>query len=329
MAARSVIMTSSRTPEVSIIIPAYNTAQLIPECLNSVFAQTYTDFEAIVVNDDSPDTPELEKALTPYMDRIVYIRQQNKRAPGARNTAIHIAKGNFLAFLDSDDAWLPQHLVLQMRLFEQNPELDLVYADTLVDGDPKHRWRFMERCPSHGRADFSTLIEERCQIPVSTVVARRDAIVRAGMFDESLQCFDDYDMWLRTAFHGGKISYTHSVQARISGRRPGSLSESVSKMRDGYCSVLEKALRTLPLSQAQRNLVAGRLEESRALYQLEIAKRQLLQREFGKAKELFLEANRYFRRPAVNLAVFGLEIAPDATRKIIETWNRIRNVYSS
>src|SRR5271166_2127709 len=160
----------SNAPEVSIIIPAYNTAALIPECLKSVFAQTYADFEVIVVNDGSPDTPDLEKALAPYLSRIVYITQQNKRAAGARNTAIRNAKGNFLAFLDSDDVWLPEHLVLQMNLFRQEPGLDLVYADAMV-GDGQHSWRFMEKCPSRGEATFRAFVMEGCQIPVSTVVA--------------------------------------------------------------------------------------------------------------------------------------------------------------
>jgi len=313
------------TPEVSIIIPAYNTAALIPECLRSVFSQTYSEFEAIVVNDGSPDTPELEKALAPYLGQIVYIKQENKRAAGARNTAIRQAKGEFLAFLDSDDAWLPEHLAAQMELFRQDPTLDLVYADTLVVGDPQHTWRFMDRCPSRGEATFNALAVERCQIPISTVVARHDAIVKAGMFDENLPCFDDYDMWLRTAFHGGKIAYTFEVQARLSGRRPGSLSESLHKMVAAYWTILEKTLQTLPLSQSQRDVITNRLAESKAIYQMEEAKRQLRNRQFARAQELFRAANRHFHRPEVSLAAFALDIAPSATGKLIEAWSRIRN----
>jgi len=322
-------MNNAHTPEVSIIIPAYKTAALIATCLDSVFAQTYTDFEAVVVNDGSPDTVELEKVLAPYLDRIVYIRQENKRAAGARNTAIRAAKGTFLAFLDSDDSWLPEHLASQINLFRQNPALGLVYADSLVVGDPSHTWRFMERCPSQGEATFCTLVMERCQIPVSTVVARKSAIVKAGMFDETLSCFDDYDMWLRTAFHGGKIAYTGNVQARLSGRRPGSLSESTSKMADAYCSIIDNLRHKLPLSQDQRAVIENRLVESRALFQLEEAKRRLHSRQFEKARELFSEANHHYRRPDINLAVFALGIAPGATCKLIEAWSRIRNGESS
>src|ERR1017187_9565262 len=119
-------------PKVSVIIPSYKTADLIAACLDSVFAQTYSDFEAIVVNDGSPDTVELEKVLQPYLGRIVYIKQENKRAAGARNNAIRQARGEFVAFLDSDDTWFPNHLAAQMQLVADDPSLDLVYANALL-----------------------------------------------------------------------------------------------------------------------------------------------------------------------------------------------------
>ncbi len=309
-------------PEISVIVPAYNTAKFIAQCLDSVFAQTYSDFEVIVVNDGSPDTPELEQALAPYLDRIVYIKQANKRAAGARNTAIQRAQGNLLAFLDSDDLWFPGHLAAQMEQFQRQPQLDLVYADGLV-GDGANEWRFMDRCPSHGEATFSALVVERCQIPISTVVVRRAAIVKAGLFDEALPCFDDYDMWLRTAFYGGKIGYTRELQVRARGRRPGSLSESVHKIVAAYWSILEKALQTLPLSQAHRDIIVARLKESKAMFQLEEAKRQLQMREFSRASQLLREANRHLRRPDVKLALIGLRFAPAFTCKAVETWGRL------
>src|SRR3954463_33348 len=108
-----------RTPRVSVIMPSYNTAPLIGRCLDSVFEQTFQDFEVVLVNDGSPDTPQLERVLSPHLekhgDKIVYIKQENKRCAGARNTAIRNARGEFVAFLDSDDVWLPDHLAEQMQ----------------------------------------------------------------------------------------------------------------------------------------------------------------------------------------------------------------------
>src|SRR5271165_3446979 len=141
----------SATPRVSVIIPTYKTANLIAACLDSVFAQTYKDFEAVVVNDGSPDTPELEKVLAPYMERIVYIKQENKRTAGARNNAIRHARGEFVAFLDSDDTWMPDHLASQMQLFASDTSLGLTYSNGWV-GMPGQEREFMERCPSNGEA---------------------------------------------------------------------------------------------------------------------------------------------------------------------------------
>src|ERR1700687_3102605 len=118
------------TSGVSVIIPSYNNAAFIAETLESVFAQTFKDYEVIVVNDGSPDTPQLERALGPYLNRIVYFEQENKGPAGARNAGIRQARGAFLAFLDSDDMWLPNFLAEQMKFFETDPSLDLVYADT-------------------------------------------------------------------------------------------------------------------------------------------------------------------------------------------------------
>jgi glycosyltransferase involved in cell wall biosynthesis len=313
------------SPRVSIIIPSYKTADLIAACLDSVFAQTFQDFEAIVVNDGSPDTPELEKVLQPYLDRIVYIKQVNKRAAGARNTAIAKARGEFLAFLDSDDTWLPNHLESQMKQFAADPALGLVYANAVLVGDPTRHVEVMEKCPSAGEAGFEALVVERCQIPVSTVVARKAAIVKAGGFDESLARCDDYDMWLRTAFYGGAVGYNRQVQACLADGRPGSLGVSRARMAEACWLILEKADQKLPLSSAQRKLVQDRAAEIRARYLLEEGKDHLSTRNFPKARERFSEANHYFRKATLSLVLFGLKVAPNATSRLFTFWKHRHN----
>jgi glycosyltransferase involved in cell wall biosynthesis len=316
---------SQSAPRVSIVIPSYNTADLIAACLDSVFAQTFQDFEAIVVNDGSPDTPELEKVLQPYLDRIVYIKQVNKRAAGARNTAIAKARGEFLAFLDSDDTWLPNHLESQMKQFEADPALGLVYANAVLVGDATRHIEFMEKCPSTGEAGFEALVVERCQIPVSTVVARKAAIVKAGGFDESLARCDDYDMWLRTALYGGKVGYNRQVQACLAEGRPGSLGVSRARMADAYWLILAKADQKLPLTSAQRTLVRDRAAEIRARYLILEGKNHLSARDFPKARELFSEANHYFHKAKLSLVLFGLKVAPNATSRLFTFWKQRHN----
>ena len=314
---------SNPTPKVSVIIPSYNTAHLIAGCLDTVLAQTFQDFEAIVVNDGSPDTPELEKALQPYMGRIVYIKQENKRAAGARNTAIRQAQGEFLAFLDSDDTWYPDHLALQMQQFADDPSLDLVYSNSLLVGDLPRPAEFMERNPSSGPATFDALIVERCQVSISTVVVRKQAIVRAGLFDEKLPRCDDYDMWVRAAFHGAKIGYSRKVQAQMNVGRPGALSQEDSKMVEAYWGILEKFRRTLPLRGTDRDVVEKRAAEIRNRYLVAEGKSQLSARQFDKARELFTEANRNLKAPRLSLVLLGLRIAPNVTRKLVSVWNRM------
>ncbi|MGH9430314.1 MAG: glycosyltransferase family A protein [Terriglobia bacterium] len=308
-------------PRVSVIIPAYNTAHLIAGCLDSVVAQTFRDFEAIVVNDGSPDTPELERVLEPYRSRIVYILQENKRAAGARNTAIRAARGEFLAFLDSDDRWFPDHLESQMKLFAEDPALDMVYANGLNVG--KRLTKSMDVCPSNGPATFEALVFERCQVSLSTTVVRKSAIVRAGLFDESIPRCDDYDMWLRAAFYGAKIGYSRKVQARFYMGRPGSLSQSTVKMAEAYWKILESLSRALPLSESDRSMVGKRIVEAKAAYLLEEGKVQLSERQFDRAQEALAGANQHFRSPKLTLALVGLKVAPSTTARLVSLWTRI------
>src|SRR6266581_4370792 len=286
----------SATPKISVIMPAYNTAKLIAASLDSALQQSFPDFEIIVVNDGSPDTAELDQVLAPYLQKIVYIKQQNKRAAGARNTAIRQAQGEFLAFLDSDDIWFPDHLRSQMELFAEDPALGLVYCNCFAFADRKRTDTFMDRCPSQGLATFDALIVERCQIPISTVVARKSAIVKAGLFDEDLPRCDDYDMWIRTAFHGAKIAYSRKVQARLNDGRPGSLGVSDAKMAEANWVILEKAKNTLPLTALDREIVTTRSAEIRARYLVEEGKVYLSKMQFAEAKKMFSQANAYLRK---------------------------------
>src|ERR1700691_5526396 len=117
-------------PAVSVIIPTYSTAEFIKETLDSVFQQTFKDFEVIVVNDGSPDTAKLEYVLEPFRSQIIYLMRENRGPAAARNAAIRQAQGEYLAFLDSDDIWLPQYLEKQIEFLEKNTRLDAVYCDS-------------------------------------------------------------------------------------------------------------------------------------------------------------------------------------------------------
>jgi glycosyltransferase involved in cell wall biosynthesis len=121
-------------PDVSVIVPAYRAAAHIGAALDSAFAQTFSEFEVIVVNDGSPDTPALIEALAPYAPRIRYIQLRANRGPAvARNTGIAVARGRYIAFLDVDDRWSPRFLFSQIAYLDSHQSCGLVYADVYPD----------------------------------------------------------------------------------------------------------------------------------------------------------------------------------------------------
>src|ERR1035438_10871876 len=118
-------------PLVSVIIPAYRAAESIADTLD-LLAQTFKDYEIIVVNDGSPDSEDLEKALEPYRERIIYLRQENEGPGGARNAGIRTARGQYIAPLDADDIGAPEHLAAQLAVLEAHPSIEVGYGDARI-----------------------------------------------------------------------------------------------------------------------------------------------------------------------------------------------------
>lgn len=310
-------------PKVSVIMPSYNTANLIAEALDSAFAQSYRDFEVIVINDGSPDTPELERTLEPYGERIVYLKQENRRACGARNNGISHAKGEYLAFLDSDDSWAPGYLQAQIEHLEADSSLDMVYCDCMIYGDgPQSGETFMQGCPSVGPVTFESVLAERSQIPISGTVVRRKAVIDAGGFDERLPMCDDYEMWLRLAFGGARISYHSDVLSRIRIGRPNGLSSSKSKMIAAFVRILLNARAEWKLSAEQRALLDEKLSHEQALLALELGKELLRKGDFGEARIQLEKANSHLGRGKLRLTLFGLRFAPALTALTVRNWEK-------
>jgi glycosyltransferase involved in cell wall biosynthesis len=261
----------SQAPMVSVIIPAFNAAQFIREALESVFSQTRSDYEPIIINDGSPDTRELEAELAPYMSRIVYLKQENRGLSGARNSGIRHARGRYIALLDADDIWEPDYLAVQIAILEKDKQAAIVYSNALIFGVGPHVGKeYLDTCPSEGDVTFQSLVTQRCNVMVS-VLGRREAIIGAGMFDETLRSCEDYDLWLRMAHRGSRIVYHRKVLVRYR-RHSASLSADALWMYDNGLKVLEKLKDTLSLTKdddkalnqqvarfvAMKNLVEGK-----------------------------------------------------------------------
>ncbi len=183
------------SPPVSVVIPTHNRAWSLRDAVDSVLDQEYAPFELLVIDDGSTDeTPAL---LAEYGDRIRVLRQTNRGVSAARNRGIAAANGILVAFLDSDDRWLPGKLATQAAFFAEHPEARICQTEELwvrngVRVNPRRRHR-----------KRSGMIFEPslalCLVSPSAVMVRRSLFDEIGLFDESLPACEDYDLWLRVA----------------------------------------------------------------------------------------------------------------------------------
>jgi glycosyltransferase involved in cell wall biosynthesis len=184
---------------VSVVISAYQSSASICQALDSVFAQTFKNFEVIVVNDGSPDTAELERVLQPYFPRIQYKKQPNQGPSAARNAGIIAARGKYIALLDANDYWFPDHLAKQVELLQSDSSLSLVYSDCLLLRNQEPVGTAFGREPQLDAVSFEALIDEHCSIATSSIVASRQALLETGLFDPRFIRCEDYDLWTRLA----------------------------------------------------------------------------------------------------------------------------------
>jgi glycosyltransferase involved in cell wall biosynthesis len=296
---------------VSVIIPAFKVATFISDTLDSVFTQNVKDFEVIVINDGSPDTEELEMALAPYRHKIEYLKQPNMGAGAARNAGLRKARGKYVAFLDGDDIWLEHFLSSQLQLLTSDGGFDLVYADAVNFGDPTSEGRTsMATNPSKGDADFEALITGSCSVLTSTVLARRNLILKVGLFDEGLPNSQDFDLWLRLARDANaRISYQRVVLVR---RRlyPGSLASDGLKSLQGEIAVLNKLRRRDDLSPAEMNAIERTLELRQAAAKRTIGKRNLIAGDFKSAYDSLQSANRVLKSWKLRFVLLGVRFVP-------------------
>lgn len=187
----------SKNPTVSVIIPTYNRAHLIGRAVQSVLAQTYKDFEIIVVDDGSTDNTE-EVVKNFGNSRIRCARHgENKGAAAARNTGIKIARGSYIAFLDSDDEWLPEKLEKQVRVFgKASLEVGVIYTGCWrMEGDRKTYTPSPKIIQKQG--NIHRLLLEGSLFVTSTAMVRRECLLRVGVFDEHLLRHQDWELWIR------------------------------------------------------------------------------------------------------------------------------------
>ncbi len=299
----------STNPAITVVIAAYNSAHYIGQALDSVKAQTFTDYEVIVVNDGSEDRAELERILNSHPLPVIYLSQGNKGVSATRNAAIRIARGKFYAQLDADDQWLPDYLAVQLGVLNDNPEVALVYPNATIIGDGSDgTLEFMKKSPSEGEVNFESLVRQRCVV-MTCVTARMSAIREAGMFDESLRSCEDFDLWLRIAKRGGHITY-HRRPLVLYRRHAGSLSSDRVWMTKHLLAVFEKSARTFALTPAEKQMLNEQITEHRAMLHLFEGKHQLTAGDARAALASFEKANEHLRSSKLAFVIFVLRYAP-------------------
>ncbi len=197
----------AHSPQVSVVIPTYNRARYVTKAIESVFAQTCTDYEIIVVDDGSTD--DTQEVLQAYAGRVQILRQANGGPSAARNAGIRAARGRWVAFLDSDDEWLPEKLAAQMADVADHPEAVAHFTNAtfvLSNGQTVGLFdvrRFRARGTPHRvfeRPLIRVIADEIVVLP--TFLVRRDVLLDAGLFDTGLSIAEDRDLLMRVALAG-------------------------------------------------------------------------------------------------------------------------------
>jgi len=187
-------------PKASVVIPSFNRADLLPSAVGSVLTQTMSDLELIVIDDGSTDeTRTACVQLSASDSRIRYLYQDNQGLPAARNAGIRAAQGEYVAFLDADDCWMPTKLEKQLAMADKVPSAGLVYCDYACIDKTGRTW-LPTYCENVGQTLYESLLYFNViHGSASAVLIRKECFDQVGMFDETLRSLEDWDMWIRLA----------------------------------------------------------------------------------------------------------------------------------
>lgn len=195
-------------PKVSVIVPTYNRAAFLPAAIESILGQSFQDFEVLVIDDGSTDSTV--EVLRTYHEKVTYIYQENQWVSAARNTGIEASRGEYLAFLDSDDLFLPDKLEIQVRLLDERPEIGLVASGhEFIDEEGQ-----LLQIPNF-KTDRPTITLESILFgglaPVHAVLIRRSWVNQVNGFDPKFPYAEDPDLWYRLALEGCPMVWESSV----------------------------------------------------------------------------------------------------------------------
>jgi hypothetical protein len=276
---------ASAPPTFSVVIPAYQAATTVAGAIRSALDQTTPAQEVIVCDDGSTDG--LDRALEPYADRVTVLRKEHGGAASARNHGLRAASGDFVVYLDSDDVLLARFIESLAELGAAQPDLDLLSTDAMFEVDGQVAGRFYEE-NRFETDDQRTAIIHSCF--VGWPAARRERLLAAGGFDESLVVAHDWDAWMRLILDGARAGLVAEplLRYRVG---PGSLTAARAASLRERVTVLAKVARDPSLTREERATLAEqrRTAERRAL--------------FAETREAVVERRGEARRRGLALAV--------------------------
>ncbi len=225
-------------PKVTVIIPTYNRGPFLTKAIESVLAQTFSDFELIVINDGSTDATK--DILAAYKDRLINIYQENKGISAARNRGIRQASGEYIAFLDSDDHWVPEKLARQVAILDAHKDVGIVYGRMPIINS---KGECVGTKPSgfSGR-NFKELVEFWGDLPTSSVMTRKECFDQFGLFDETMPTMEDIDMWIRIS-HEYRLYEIEDITLAYYQRHETQVTKVRTKVYEGLLKADLKILR--------------------------------------------------------------------------------------
>jgi glycosyltransferase involved in cell wall biosynthesis len=248
------------TPLISVVIPTFNRASVLPKAIDSVLSQNYTPLELFVVDDGSTD--ETSTILQSYGDEIKVIYQQHAGVSRARNTGIIESKGEFIAFLDSDDWWLEGKLERQMGLLHETG-LRVVHTEEIWVRNGKR----VNPCQHHKKrgGDVYEAMLPLCAMSPSSILMERRVLDETGLFDETLPACEDYDLWLRITSRF-QVAFIEEPLIVKTGGHTDQLSRKYFGLDRFRVLALRKALMECPLNQDRKQKTLETLEKKARVY---------------------------------------------------------------
>lgn len=309
-------------PRVAVIVPAYGVAHLLGEALDSLLAQTFTDWECVVIDDGAPD--DVAGAVAPYLgdSRIRLLQTPNHGVSSARNTAIAATSAPLIALLDGDDRFRPDYLASTVAMLDSDPAIRLVTVNALIFGAvPHERFCFDGKQGSLDgtRGTLADVLDRSFGVYIGTTFRRADFDAIGG-FDTSMAQSEDFDLWVRLMQLGGYAGYVDAVlgEYRV---RPNSASAHAGRLLLGNIKVYEKAQAALPADAAEQELLDRLIAKNRQALDFEHAVDRVVDGDTQRGLAELRRVKELVSGPVWTLSFMIWRIVPGLARPML-AWRR-------